>query len=206
MRAVSAMIAEAVDACAAAAVWALHDDQLVDMLDELDTAQRRLAAVNLALVRELDGRGLAVAQGASSTAVWLRARMHMPIGAARRLVELAAALDTGPAVVREALAAGALSVEQAQVITRAVTALPAGTGPAVADKAAATLVGYAQDHEPVVLRRLGERILQVVAPDAAEEIEAAALERAERRADRDRYLTLSDAGDGAVRLSGRLGA
>ncbi|HET8681370.1 MAG TPA: DUF222 domain-containing protein [Micromonosporaceae bacterium] len=206
MRAAVAMIAQAVDACAAAAPWALPDGELVDMLDELHVTQQRLAALNLSLVRELDGRGLAVAQGASSTAAWLRDRMRMSIGAARRLVELAAAVDTGPAVVREALAAGAMSLEQAQVVTRAVAALLAGAGPAVAEKAAAALVGHAGEHEPVVLRRLGERVLQVVDPGLAEEAERAALERAERRADRDRFLTLSGAGDGGVRLSGRLGA
>ena len=200
------MIAQAVEEYAAAAVWALPDDDLVDALDELHVLQQRLAAVNLALVREVDGRGLAVAQGASSTAVWLRGRMRMSIGAARRLVELAAAIDAGPAVVRDGLATGALTLEQAQVVTQAVAALPTDVGPAVVDKAAATLVGYASEYEPVALRRLGERILQVVAPDVAEEAERAALERAEQRAERDRYLTLSDAGDGAVRLSGRLGA
>ena len=201
-----ATIAEAVDECAATAVWTLPDGELVEALDELHVLQQRLAAVELRLVREFDGRGLAVAQGASSTAVWLRGRMRMSITAARRRVELAAALDAGPAVVSEGLAAGAVSVEQAQVITRAVAALPAEVGPAVVDKAAATLVEYAQDYEPVVLRRLGERILQVVAPEVAEEAEAAALARAEKRAERDRFLTLSDNGDGAVRLSGRLGA
>ncbi|HZN17812.1 MAG TPA: DUF222 domain-containing protein, partial [Micromonosporaceae bacterium] len=206
MRAASAMIAQAVEEYAAAAVWALPDDDLVDALDELHVLQQRLAAVNLALVREVDGRGLAVAQGASSTAVWLRGRMRMSIGAARRLVELAAAIDAGPAVVRDGLATGALTLEQAQVVTQAVAALPAEVGPAVVDKAAATLVGYASEYEPLALRRLGERILQVVAPEVAEQVEAAALGRAEQRAERDRFLTLSDAGDGAVRLSGRLGA
>ena len=206
MRVVSAMIAQAVEACAGTAVWGLSDGELVAGLDELWVAQRRLAAVHLALVREVDGRGLAVAQGASSTVVWLRERMRMSAGAARRLVELAAAVDAGPAVVREGLAAGVLSLEQAQVVTRAVAVLPAEVGPAVVDKAAAALVGYAGEYEPVALRRLGERILQVVAPEVAEQVEAAALGRAERRADRDRFLTLSDGGDGAVRLSGRLGA
>ncbi|HET8658284.1 MAG TPA: DUF222 domain-containing protein, partial [Micromonosporaceae bacterium] len=109
----AAMIAEAVDAWEATTTWALSDDELVNGLDELHVAQRRLAAVQLSLVRELDGRGLAVAQGASSTAVWLRGRMHMSIGAARRMVELAAAVDTGPAVVRDGLATGAVSLEQA---------------------------------------------------------------------------------------------
>ncbi|HZN16863.1 MAG TPA: DUF222 domain-containing protein [Micromonosporaceae bacterium] len=129
MRVASAMIARAVDEYAATAVWALPDDELVDALGELHVLQQRLAAVNLALVREVDGRGLAVAQGASSTAVWLRGRMRMSIGVARRLVELAAAVDAGPAVVRDGLAAGALSLEQAQVVTQAVAALPAEVGP-----------------------------------------------------------------------------
>ncbi|HZN18827.1 MAG TPA: HNH endonuclease, partial [Micromonosporaceae bacterium] len=86
MRVVSAMIAQAVEACAGTAVWGLSDGELVAGLDELWVAQRRLAAVHLALVREVDGRGLAVAQGASSTVVWLRERMRMSAGAARRLV------------------------------------------------------------------------------------------------------------------------
>jgi len=200
------MITQAVDAWVATAAWTLSDDELVAGVDKLYVEQQRLAAAQLALVRELDGRGLAVAQGASSTAVWLRERLRMSIAAAQRLVKLAAAVEAAPAVVRDGLAAGALSLEQAQVVTRAVAALPAEVGPAVADKAAATLVGYAADHEPVALRRLGEQILHVVAPDAAEEAEQAALERAEQRAERDRYLTLSEGGDGAVRLSGRLGA
>ncbi|HET8658416.1 MAG TPA: DUF222 domain-containing protein [Micromonosporaceae bacterium] len=206
MQPASVTITQVVDAWVQTTPWALSDDELVAGVDRLYVEQQRLAAVQLALVRELDGRGLAVVQGASSTAVWLRDRMRMSITAAQRLVKLAVAVDAAPAVVRDGLAAGALSVEQAQVVTRAVAALPAEVGPAVVDKATATLVGYAGDHEPVALRRLGERILQVVAPDVAEEAERAALERAEQRAERDRYLTLSDTGDGAVRLSGRLGA
>ncbi|HZN20331.1 MAG TPA: DUF222 domain-containing protein, partial [Micromonosporaceae bacterium] len=108
MRAATAMIAQAVDACVGTAAWALSDGELVEALEQLQVEQQRLAAVNLALVREVDGRGLAVAQGASSTAVWLRGRMRMSIGAARRLVELATAIDAGPAVVRDGLATGAL--------------------------------------------------------------------------------------------------
>ncbi|HET8662449.1 MAG TPA: DUF222 domain-containing protein [Micromonosporaceae bacterium] len=206
MEAAPVMITQAVDAWVATPAWALSDAELVAGVDKLHVEQQRLAGVHLALVRELDGRGLAVAQGASSTAVWLRDRLRMSAGAAQRLVRLAAAVEAAPAAVRDGLAAGVLSVEQAQVVTRAVAALPAEAGPAVADKAAATLVSYAGDHEPVGLRRLGEKILQVVAPDTAEEAERAAWERAERRAERDRYLTLSDGGDGSVRLSGRLGA
>ncbi|HZN17264.1 MAG TPA: hypothetical protein VFB84_03600 [Micromonosporaceae bacterium] len=57
MRTAPATIAQAVNEYAATAVWALPDDELVDALGELHVLMQRLAAVNLALVRELDGRG-----------------------------------------------------------------------------------------------------------------------------------------------------
>ncbi|MFE9194340.1 hypothetical protein ACFYL6_32520 [Micromonospora sp. NPDC007208] len=57
----------AVAACADAAVWALSEQDLIAALDATHRLQQRLAAVQLAVVRELDGRGTAVAQVASST-------------------------------------------------------------------------------------------------------------------------------------------
>jgi hypothetical protein len=50
------------------------------------------------------------------------------------------------------------------------------------------------------------RILDVVAPQIADEADRKALQREEARAFRDRFFTVSDVGDGAVRLSGRLDA
>ncbi|HET8659464.1 MAG TPA: DUF222 domain-containing protein [Micromonosporaceae bacterium] len=89
MEAASVTITQAVDAWVQKPAWALSDDELVAGVDRLYVEQQRLAAAHLALVRELDGRGLAVVQGASSTAVWLRDRMRMSITAAQRLVKLA---------------------------------------------------------------------------------------------------------------------
>ncbi|MFI6256055.1 HNH endonuclease, partial [Micromonospora zamorensis] len=97
---------DAVAACVDDAVWALADDELVAALDAAHRLEQRLAAVKLALVREVDGRGTAVAQGACSTAVWLRERLRLTIPAARRLVDLAACVDAAPTAVRGALAAG----------------------------------------------------------------------------------------------------
>ncbi|MET8202608.1 HNH endonuclease, partial [Micromonospora taraxaci] len=59
----------AVAACVDAAVWSLSEHELVAALDAAHRLQQRLAAVTLTLVREIDGRGLARAQGASTTAV-----------------------------------------------------------------------------------------------------------------------------------------
>jgi hypothetical protein len=196
----AAAVGEVVDS----PVWPLPDAELVARLEAVHREMQRLAAVRLVLVREVDGRGLAAREGASSTAVWLRGRLNLTVPATRRLVPLAEALDAAPEVVREALTAGRIDVDQAQVVSAAVAALPAEAGPEVVDKAAEVLVEQAREFDPQLLRRLGERILHHVAPLLAEEAERKALEAAETRAERDRYLTLSPAGDGGVRLTGRL--
>jgi hypothetical protein len=135
----------------------------------------------------------------------LRDRLRIGGPSARRMVGLAAALDSGPAVVRDALARGVISVEQAQVITTTLSNLPADLGSEVVDKAAQVLVDAAGQFEPQMLRRLGERILSHVAPDLAEQAELAALRAAEARAHDRRHVTLSsEQADGQVRVTGRL--
>ncbi|MFI6255555.1 HNH endonuclease, partial [Micromonospora zamorensis] len=96
----------AVATCTDAAAWPLTEHELIAALDAAHRLEQRLAAVKLALVREVDGRGTAVAQGACNTAVWLRERLRLTIPAARRLVDLAACVDAAPTAVRGALAAG----------------------------------------------------------------------------------------------------
>ena len=54
------------------------------------------------------------------------------------------------------------------------------------------------------LRTLADRILDHVAPHIAEAAQQRALDAAERRGQRDRYLTLSPQPDGRIRLSGLL--
>ncbi|MFI7575466.1 DUF222 domain-containing protein [Micromonospora sp. NPDC049497] len=199
-----AQLSGVVDEVVDASPWALSDADVVASLDAVHALEQRLAAVKLGLVREVDGRGLATRQGATSTAVWLRERLRLTGRSARHLVATAASLDEGPPQVRSALARGAVTVEQAVVVAETVGALPAAVGPEVADKAASLLVDFAAQHEPTVLRRLGARILDHVAPDLAEQAEAEALRRAEERALVDRHLTLADQPDGQVRVTGRL--
>ncbi|MEV4387897.1 DUF222 domain-containing protein [Micromonospora sp. NPDC049580] len=195
---------DAIAACADAAAWALPEQELIAALDAAHRIEQRLAAVTLALVRELDGRGTARTQGASSTAVWLRERLHLTIPAARRLVDLAAALDAAPPAVRDALAAGTVTAEQARVITDTIGAAAASAGAEAADKAVGVLVQWAGQFDPTLLRKLGTRILDHVAPEAADAVAAAALKAETDRAARDRHLTISERTDGRLRLSGIL--
>ncbi|WP_433535030.1 DUF222 domain-containing protein [Micromonospora sp. CA-249363] len=196
----------AVAAAAVAPVWALAEHDLVAALDDAHRLEQQLAAVKLALVRELDGRGTARAQGASSTAVWLRDRLRLTVPAARRLVESAAALDAGAPEVRRALTDGDVSLEHARVIADTVDTVRAAAGAEVASRAVGVLVDWAGQFDPSLLRKLGTRILDHVAPEAADAAAKAALDAEARRATRDRHLTLSELTDGRLRLSGTLDA
>ncbi|WP_433118931.1 DUF222 domain-containing protein [Micromonospora sp. CA-246542] len=195
-----------VAACADTAVWALADHDLIAVLDATHRLTQRLAAVQLAAIRELDGRGTAVALGASSTAVWLRERLRLDVGAARRLVGLAASVDAAPPAVREALTDGTVSVEQARVIADTAATVSAVAGAEVADKAVGVLVEWAGRFDPMLLRRMGTRILDHVAPDLADAADAAALAAEDARAARDRHVTVSEQTGGRLRLSGILDA
>ncbi|MGC4768525.1 DUF222 domain-containing protein [Micromonospora sp. DT44] len=195
-----------VAACADAAVWALPADDLVAALDTAHRIEQRLAAVKLALIREVDGRGTATTRGASSTAVWLRERLHLSVPAARRLVDLAAALDSGHPAVRQALADADITLDQARVIADTVTTVNSTAGAQAADKAVTVLVDWAGQFDPTLLRRLSTRILDHVAPDIADALARAAMEAQARRSARDRHVTLSQLSDGRLRLSGFLDA
>ncbi|MFF0233342.1 DUF222 domain-containing protein [Micromonospora sp. NPDC005254] len=194
----------AVATCTDAATWALSEHDLIVALDAAHRLQQRLASVQLAVVRELDGRGTAVAQGASSTAVWLRHRLRLDVAAARRLVGLAASLDVAPPGVRAALADGAVSVEQARVIAETAATVSASAGVEVADKAVGVLVEWAEQFDPILLRKMGTRILDHVAPDLADAAAAAALAAEAARVARDRHVTISEQAGGRLRLSGTL--
>ena len=196
----------AIAACADAPAWALPEHDLIAALDTAHRIEQRLAATKLALIRELDGRGTATAQGASSTAVWLRERLHLTVPAARRLVDLAGALDTGHPGVRHALADAAITLDQARVITDTVTTVQSTAGTEAADKAVAVLVDWAGQFDPTLLRRLGTRILDHVAPDLADAAARAAMEAEARRSARDRHVSLSQLSDGRLRLTGFLDA
>jgi hypothetical protein len=197
---------DAVRACLDAPVWALPEAQLIEALDAVHAVEQRLVALKLALVREVDGRGVATAAGATSTGAWLRERLRLSILAARRLVSDAAALDSAPPVVCDSVAAGAVTAEQARVIVDAVAAVQADAGAEAADKAVHLLIDWAGRFEPGVLRGLAGRILVHVAPDVADEADRRALEEADKRGDRDRHLTLSTEPTGRARISARLDA
>ncbi len=202
MRETLAVMRKALDECPSPAVFGLSLDEIVSCVDELNVVVQRVAAMQLALVRQVDTLGVAAELGATGTVAWLRDRYRISGGAASRLVKLARAVDTDAgSPVAAALAAGAVNVEQATVITDAVEKLPAEHRQAGEEH----LVGEAEVFGPKELGRLGQRIFEVVAPEEAEKRSLDELERAERRAWHKRGLWLTDVpGSCEVRVTGWL--
>jgi hypothetical protein len=159
-------VAAAVDGAAEAVVWSLSDEVLLAAVEAAERQAARLAELGLRLVREAAGRDLGRRAGAASTAAPLRARLRLRPGQARARVALAGALagrqDRPLPATQAGLAAGAVSVEQAHTIHRAVADLPAGTPRATVGAAEALLIRHAATFDANELARLGEHLRHVL--------------------------------------------
>jgi hypothetical protein len=197
-----AVMRKALDECPAPSLLGLPLDEMVSCVDDLQVVVQRVAAMQLALIRQVDAVGVAAELGATGTVAWLRDRYRLSGSTASRLVTLARAVDADvESPVAAGLAAGAVNVEQAAVIVDAVGKLPAEHRRAGEEH----LVGEAASFGPRELGRLGQRIFEVVAPAEADKRALAELERAERRAWHRRGLWLTDIpGTSDVRLHGVL--
>jgi hypothetical protein len=136
---------------------------------------------------------------ARSPGAWLAvaARLDRPEGA--RLQRLAEALDERYAVLAAAMLDGEVSRAQAEVVAAALDDLP-DVDTQLRREAERHLVARCADFGPRELRVLGRRILDVVAPDVAEEHERRALVREEQRARRRMRVTTRPLGDGLTRI------
>jgi hypothetical protein len=192
------------DLAGEAPAWALSPAELQDLLPRLTRAQARLAEVGLRILRESDRQSVGSDVGATDTPAWWAHVTGQRVPVARSAAHLAARLDGDHEVTRTALARGSVQIEQARVIIAAVDALPTDLlGRGVVADAEAHLVGLADlDGEsrldPKALRIAGRKILEVVAPDVAEEHERKLLEAEEREADSSAYVHLRPDGHGSM--------
>jgi hypothetical protein len=191
---------------------ALADADVVRLLDATTAASSRLTREVCRAAAEADRRRLGDAAGSRHTHQWWAGRSLHTQADAARLTALGRALeDDLHARTARALADGSLRVEQARVIVKAVEAIPAevrtpdgevrAVDPAVRDRARDHLLAAAAEHDAKALRRLGKRILDVVAPELGEAQEAAVLAAEEARAQAVAELSLID--DGYGRCHGR---
>ena len=177
-------------------------DDKATALAELVRAEAQLAELRLRVLA--DAGDLAVATAAKDAAGWLARMTRTRFADARADLVLATALDREHPVLAAAMRDGDATLAQAQVIHRALTALPSSVDADTVAHAEAHLVAQASVFGPKELARLGRRILDVVAPEIAEEAEARRLAELEAHAAQLTRFTMRRQGDGTTRISGRL--
>ena len=150
-------------------------------------------------VRALEARVMACADdvadadGFRDVASWVAQRSQVSGASARRAQRLGVACEQRWHVLGQALVEGHASIDQGHVIVAALDEVwaagrlveaTAGEWADVLTRAEAHLVEQAADFGPRALQRLGERILEVVAPQWVDQIEERRLRDAERAARR----------------------
>ena len=181
---------------------ALTDDEIVAAVEESQQVAAKHAAAEARLIAEAHHRDLArklLRWG--STADWVThcAGVHRREGG--RIVRHAVQLVADQTTTLAAMDRGDTSPVQAAVICDAVDALPGDRELRV--RAEALLNEQARVLTATELTRAGRHVVQVVDPDGADRRDEAALDRLERAAHRDRFLSVTDDGAGGVRLRGR---
>ncbi len=173
-------------------LWSISDTELAETLASVAALRHRLGELELRVAHQADRLDLGANHGATDTGSrWANPTRQTKRDAKRRL-QLAHALDHDHEPVRDAMAAGQVSEEQAAVIVKGVDALPVEHR----RDAEAHLIGCAAEHDPVALRRLAHRVLEVVAPEIAEDHELKALQRQEALAEEACRFTIADDGHG----------
>jgi hypothetical protein len=164
----------------------------------LDRVASQLEELRLRVLAGADD--VAVGQGARDVAAWLAHRARADRGQARRDLRLARALDTRWHQTARALREGGANRVQAEVIVGALEGLPDDVDHQLLAAAEERLVAEAARFGPRQLRILGRRILDVIAPDVAQDAERRALEREETHAAAVTALTSRHRGDGTTDL------
>jgi hypothetical protein len=146
---------------------------------------------------------VAEAAGGRSAGAWLAVESRHDARARVHDQRLAEAIARRP-VVLAALRSGAVNAAQADVVVRALDALPADLDAELVAKAEAQVVADAGQFGPRELRVLGRRVLEVVAPDVADAQEAALLVAEERRARAETRVTFRPRADGVTDVWARV--
>ncbi|HEY8788568.1 MAG TPA: DUF222 domain-containing protein [Actinopolymorphaceae bacterium] len=187
-------------------LWQLGDDQCLTTMLTVQHVESVVAAIKLQLLGVMEERQVTQHATNLGTAAWLNGTTASSLQAAYRETGLARGLHRRFPAIVTAMAAGAVSAEQADAIVRVLKKLPENLSVEQLQAAEAMMIGFAADHGPKGLRDLARHLLNVIAPEIAETAEAAMLEAQDREARKNQYLRLRDDGDGAVTIAGKLPA
>ena len=184
-------------------LWAARGrDELMDAVAEIEALKSTLDAVELEVVRELDATGAVKPAGWASTQDFVTAVAGGHKGTGPATVRLAAAVEEPLlAPVAAAMGDGWLSVAKAHVIERAIDTLPGDRD--LRQRGVTFLLGEAKALDATELKKLTRHLITVVDPDSEERRAERELDRLERAAHHDRYLTITDDQAGGAWIKGR---
>jgi hypothetical protein len=185
-------------------LWQLGDDQCLTTMLTVQHVESVVAAIKLQLLGVMEERQVTQHATNLGTASWLNGTTASSLQAAYRETGLARGLHRRFPAIVAAMATGTVSAEQAAAIVGVLKKLPEELSVEQVQAAEAMMIGFAAEHGPKGLRDLARHLLDVVAPDIAEQAEAAALEAQDREARRNQFLRLRDDGDGCVSIAGKL--
>lgn len=171
-------------------------------LEALSVEINQMEALRLRLMAH--GQDVADRDACRTVAGWLETRTRTEHGPNLRSLRLGQALERRWRRTAQGLTDGTVNIAQAEAIVRALDELPEEVPAETVDRAEEHLVGQAAHFGPRALARLGRRILEVVAPEVAEDQERLALEREEARAERMTSLFSHRLGDGTTRITIRV--
>ncbi|QIK65663.1 DUF222 domain-containing protein [Nocardioides sp. HDW12B] len=190
------------------AVGCLSAAEAGEAVLELGEVMARLKGLQLALLARADEQDVSTcADGgpaAVNTAAWLSHRGLVAGRVARGEVRRCRELTGQYAATGSALLAGDLDVAQAEVIVSSLNRLPGDLEVEDRVRAEKVMLAEAARLDAEQLRVVGRRLLEVIAPEVAEEVEAARLAKEEDAAAARTWLTTWDDGEGTTHLNVKL--
>lgn len=194
---------ERLAACVPVAPGTLSDQQLVELLAAATDAVRHAAAIELGAARELDNRSdptlgeqsLSSKLGHRTVIEAVEHSSRRTRAGSNRLVKLSRSLLKLP-VVDDAVTRGAVTLDQAEVITSALVPVLHAAAPDDVTAAETQLCELALTLPADALRDAAELWAQALDPDGIEPQEESAMQR--------RFLTIGQVRNGLAKVSGLL--
>ena len=180
-------------------VWSMSASEAGESLVAVTQLAAQVAQLQMRLLAHAERVEVGADVGATSAANWLAHQTKTTRTAVHRSGRLARRLDDAYPEVDAALASGAITVEQAEVIVDAVDKLPTDLiSTETVARAKDFLLTHAAEHDAKALRILGRRLLEVLDPQAADAEEARRLAAEEDDARAKASFTMSSDGHGKV--------
>lgn len=179
------------------------DPERLQVLADGLRVQARFEAWQRRYTAAIDAYEVAARTHGTSMVTWLADAVTLTPREARRLIRGGVQLSRFP-IVADAAASGAVSAAPAEAVTGVLDQLPDSFDAAAVTDGQRLMVEFAATHNSAELRRLTGHLLEVLAPDTAEQLEADRVEAEYRRAHRNRHLEWSYDHAGSVFLRGSL--